>query len=194
MASRASEMPVTRRSRPSTWPRGRFRRSIRVPHRVTSMRGVRAAFLSSASNTSFTVADRIAEAGVRPARSLRPPGGNPPASRSNSRSATPRNSSSCGCSGSSPTTAGKSSARWDQRMSYKTGGADRQPAGRVLARRSGLRPRRSVLDRRPSGKVGTNPAAHHLRVVGDVEVPARPERAVRDAARDGGEADVLALR
>ena len=50
------------------------------------------------------------------------------------------------------------------------------------------------LDWRPSGKVAANAAAHDLRVVGDVEVPAGPERAVRDAARDWGEADVFALR
>ena len=46
----------------------------------------------------------------------------------------------------------------------------------------------------PPGKSAANAAAHDLRVVGDVEVPAGPERAVRDAARDWGEADVFALR
>ena len=51
-----------------------------------------------------------------------------------------------------------------------------------------------VLDRRPSGKIRANAAAHHLGVVADVEVPAGPERAVRDTACYGGEADVFALR
>ena len=52
----------------------------------------------------------------------------------------------------------------------------------------------SVLDRRPSGEVRANAAAHHLCVVADVEIPAGPEHAVRDAARDWGEADVFPFR
>src|SRR5687767_9961824 len=52
----------------------------------------------------------------------------------------------------------------------------------------------SVPDRRPSGKVRANAAAHHLCIVADVEVTAGPERAVRDAARDWGEADVFPFR
>ena len=53
---------------------------------------------------------------------------------------------------------------------------------------------RLVLDRGASWKVLANAAAYHLCVVADVEVPAGPERAVRNAARNRGEADVFPLR
>src|SRR5687768_9170824 len=52
----------------------------------------------------------------------------------------------------------------------------------------------SVPDWGPSRKVLANAAAHHLCVVANVEVPAGPEGAVRDAARDWGETDVFPFR